>query len=145
MLTECSATLVPKTTPLCPYSLNSPCSFVNGGYLWMKSYNYMLPVAHHDISVSLRCLGVMTNRDKVSWSPTSPSASREQWSIFSSSLCLHCHWVVTGLVCLCNIWLPVTETCDGVLYPCSVSAGRTPVVLNSVDLREERSWHIMSL
>lgn len=53
---------------------------------------------------------MMTQRDKVSWSPDCPSASGEQWSISSCPLDLRRRWAVTGLLCLASIWPPVSES-----------------------------------
>lgn len=47
----CRATVVLKTTPLCYYAPGvelCPSSFVNGGYLWVKSCNHILPRAWDD-------------------------------------------------------------------------------------------------
>lgn len=58
----------------------------------------------------------MTKRDKVSWYPTNPPSCGEQWVFSSSLLYLRCHWAVTGMECLGNIWL--TEKCDRGLLRC---------------------------
>lgn len=48
---------------------------------------------------------MMTKRDKVSRYPSSPPSCAEQWVVSSSLLYLRCHWAVTGLERLGNIWL----------------------------------------
>lgn len=145
MLTDmqCYCGVIDNTSVwFCPRS--PPFHFVNGGYLWVKSCNHILPQQPEMTTSGLsEASEMMTQRDKVSWSLGSPSASREQWSISSCTLYLRCRLAGTELVCLASIWPPVTERrpvwCLLPLH-CLCWKTKTPALLNSIVLTKKRTW-----
>lgn len=105
---------------------NFTSSLVNVGHLWLQSWwRCYLPRC---LKRWLRCHDIQT----------SPPSCREQWVISSGLLYLRCHWAVTGLEHLGNIWL--TEKCDRVWLPSVLEKGETPVSLNRVEMEKEAGW-----